>query len=475
MDTLKKFVLVTIYHFCLLLLCLFILSRGYLLFAGRRLQLDWAETFLMLLFFGIYLVLMWRDLYSKSYSHYFRYTIIIVARNIAGAVLCTLVVALMLVFVYPEAVVSRTAMSVFLLTSTGVFILLHMIHFAWIMNLSHLGLFHKRVLYLGKPDDRFPLDAMFQDAGGTKELCGRCVHRDNAWSFMGADKKHSRYEKLEALFFRNQVSEAIIFLGKDMEGPVVAQVTDFCRENAISYYLVPDIKSLPRLSRWSYSLSYVPLIERFATNRDSLVQISAKRILDIVFSSLVLLCFSPFWLAIVLAIKLEDGGPALYVSSRVGKNGKPIKFLKFRSMVLNADQLKAELLARNERKDGPLFKMKNDPRVTKVGRFLRRYSLDEMPQFANVLKGDMSVVGPRPHLPSEVASYVNEDYLRLECIPGITCLPQVHDRNNLSFRQWVDLDIKYRKEWNVFMDFKLIYQTALVVLKPLVGKGEVGY
>jgi len=475
MNNIKKFVLVTFYHVILLMICLSILSKGYLLFTGTHLQLLRPSTFLMVFFTGVYLLLMWKDLYSKSYSLYFRFTLGLVARNILIAILSTLTVAAGLILLFPEVVVSRLFMSIFLATGTGVFILLHVLHFLWIMNLSHLGLFHKRVLYIGKPDSRFPLNAMFQDAGITKELCGRCSFHDNQWHFTTPKHQKKTYDRLEGLFFRNQVSEAIIFLGKEIRGPIVAQVTEFCRTNAISYYLVPDIAPLPRLYRWSNSLAYIPLIERFATNRDSLTQISIKRIVDILFSSAVLLCFIPFWLAIVVAIRMEDGGPALYISTRVGKNGKPIKFYKFRSMVLNADNLKSQLMANNERKDGPLFKMRNDPRVTRVGAFLRRYSLDEMPQFVNVLKGDMSVVGPRPHLPNEVECYVNEDYLRLECIPGITCLPQIHDRNNLTFRQWVDLDIKYRKEWNVFSDFKLIYQTALVVLKPLIGKGEAGF
>jgi hypothetical protein len=143
-------------------------------------------------------------------------------------------------------------------------------------------------------------------------------------------------------------------------------------------------------------------------------------------------------------------------------------------MVKNAESLKKDLVQFNERADGPLFKMKDDPRVTKIGKFLRKTSLDEVPQLLNVLKGEMSFIGPRPQLPEEVVEYSDRDYLRLECIPGISCLPQVYGRDTLNFRDWIELDLQYRKDWSLKMDIQVLLKTIKIVIRPLLdwlGKG----
>ncbi len=133
------------------------------------------------------------------------------------------------------------------------------------------------------------------------------------------------------------------------------------------------------------------------------------------------------------------------------------------------------VLKHNERNDGPLFKMRNDPRITKVGKILRRYSLDEVPQLINVLKGDMSIVGPRPHLPQEVEAYQGSDYLRLDCMPGIVCLPQIYGRNYISFREWVDYDLHYRHNWSVILDLKIMIKTVRLILESFFSKREHGF
>ena len=216
-------------------------------------------------------------------------------------------------------------------------------------------------------------------------------------------------------------------------------------------------------------------MQRFVGERDSLTNISLKRLIDLFVSATALLLFLPLGLLIALAIKLEDGGPVFYVATRIGKNGRPIRFYKFRTMVVGADKQKAALLRYNQRGDGPLFKMRDDPRVTRVGRLLRRRSLDEVPQMINVLLGSMSLVGPRPHLPEEVAEYKNGDYLRLECIPGIVCLPQVAGRNTLGFKEWVALDLEYRRTWTLGLDFKIMAQTARIVLASFLNPQGPGY
>lgn len=193
--------------------------------------------------------------------------------------------------------------------------------------------------------------------------------------------------------------------------------------------------------------------------------IFTKRILDIFFSLLGLIVLTPVFLIISIWIKLCDNGPVFYVQERVGLNGKKFKIYKFRSMYVNADLLLEKLKQKNE-VQGPMFKIKHDPRVTSVGRFIRRTSIDELPQLVNVLKGDMSLVGPRPPLPSEVAQYSKYDLQRLWVIPGCTGLWQATERNNVGFDEMVNLDLEYIEKSNIFFDAKIILMTIYVMINP---------
>lgn len=187
-----------------------------------------------------------------------------------------------------------------------------------------------------------------------------------------------------------------------------------------------------------------------------------KRLIDIVCSFLGVLVLSPLFIIIAIIIKMTSKGPVFFSQKRVGKNGKEFDMYKFRSMVVNAEELKEKLAAKNEM-SGPMFKMKDDPRVTKVGKFIRKTSIDELPQLWNVLKGDMSLVGPRPSLPKEVAQFENWMYKRLEVKPGLTCYWQVSGRNNIDFEDWMKLDIKYVDERSTWIDIKLIFKTVGVL------------
>ena len=187
-----------------------------------------------------------------------------------------------------------------------------------------------------------------------------------------------------------------------------------------------------------------------------------KRIIDIVASFTGLIVLSPLMLVVSILIKLESKGEVIFKQKRVGLNGREFDMYKFRSMVVNAEELKEKLAAQNEM-SGPMFKMKDDPRVTKVGKFIRKTSLDELPQLWNVLKGDMSLVGPRPSLPKEVAQFEDWMHKRLEVKPGLTCYWQVSGRNNIDFEDWMKLDVKYVEERNLWIDIKLIFKTVGVL------------
>lgn len=189
----------------------------------------------------------------------------------------------------------------------------------------------------------------------------------------------------------------------------------------------------------------------------------AKRLLDIIVSGLLLFALLPAFLLIALAIRCTSPGPTLYRSIRIGKGGRRMKFLKFRTMRMDAEALKVSLIHLNE-KDGPIFKARNDPRITPVGRFLRKYSLDELPQLLHVLLGEMSLVGPRPHLPCEVELYSDAHWARLTVKPGLTCYWQVRGRSDLSFEQWVALDLEYVRDMGLMTDLRLLAATPRAVL-----------
>jgi len=191
-----------------------------------------------------------------------------------------------------------------------------------------------------------------------------------------------------------------------------------------------------------------------------------KRIFDFMASLFGLIILSPLFLIVAIAIKIEDPrGPVFYSQIRLGKNQEAFKMYKFRSMIVDADKRLKDLLDENE-VDGAMFKMKEDPRVTKVGQFIRKYSIDELPQLVNVLLGNMSLVGPRPPLPREVAEYTDYDKQRLTVKPGCTGLWQVSGRNDVGFHEMVELDLKYINMRNSFFDLYVLLKTILVFIKP---------
>ena len=188
-----------------------------------------------------------------------------------------------------------------------------------------------------------------------------------------------------------------------------------------------------------------------------------KRAMDIICSVLALIVLSPLFLAVIIAVR-RDGGPAFYTQTRIGKNGVPFKMYKFRSMCVGAEKMLDSLLQYNDLATGPAFKMKDDPRITKAGKFIRKYSIDELPQLLNIIKGDMSIVGPRPPLPREVEQYTPYQMQRLLVTPGLTCYWQTYGRSDIPFDQWVRMDLEYIQKRSLWVDIKLIARTIYTVL-----------
>lgn len=267
---------------------------------------------------------------------------------------------------------------------------------------------------------------------------------------------------LETLFERaRQLFVDEIFFTMPCEREVVREVLEKARANCIDLRLVPDMYNG---MTWQTPIEYIGQFPTVPLHCGQVPEIAlmTKRLMDIAFSSAVLVLLSPFLLAIAIAIKLDSKGPVLYTSERIGKKGRVFKCVKFRTMVRDAEKRRAEIMHMNER-DGVLFKISNDPRITRVGRFMRKYSLDELPQFLNVLKGDMSVVGPRPPIASEVREYKLSHLRRLDVTPGITGLWQVQGRQDPSFDSYISLDVTYIENWSVWLDVKIIMRTVGVV------------
>ena len=235
-----------------------------------------------------------------------------------------------------------------------------------------------------------------------------------------------------------------------------------CEREGISTSVTMDLFDLRIAEMRQTNFSGIPLLE-IETIRAKEWQLLFKRMVDIILSIFFMIILSPIILATVLAIKIESRGAILFSQIRSGVNGRKFKLYKFRSMIVGAEMKKKHIEKMNEM-DGPVFKIKHDPRITKIGRFIRKFSIDELPQLLNVLKGDMSIVGPRPPLPVEVQMYELWQRRRLSLKPGLTCIWQVSGRNNINFERWMEMDLEYIDNWSLWMDFKILFRTFFVVL-----------
>jgi len=252
-----------------------------------------------------------------------------------------------------------------------------------------------------------------------------------------------------------------IFFTTPCERKIVQHVLDQARIHGVDLRVVPDMYDG---LAWNSPIEYIGQFPTIPLHCGHVPEfgLMLKRGLDLLLSGLAVVALSPVLLAVAIAIKLDSRGPIFYSSERLGKKGRVFSCIKFRTMVRDAEKRRADVMHMNER-DGVLFKISNDPRITKVGQFLRKYSLDELPQFFNVLHGDMSIVGPRPPLASEVEEYKLSHLRRLDVTPGITGLWQVQARQDPSFDSYISLDVTYIDNWSIWLDLKIIVRTVVVV------------
>jgi len=324
------------------------------------------------------------------------------------------------------------------------------------------GIGKRRVLFIGGGGVLNELVGVWGQSLGF-EIVGRVgnVKRktENLKSIKGEDLPFLGYtDELKSVVEKYRIDEVV----QVAEVADSAEIVEFCQLNYIEYRFVPNMLEVQRTNTEIDFVRDIPVITLRPTAIDWWARVM-KRIMDILGSSLGLVLLSPLFVLVAVGIKLDSKGPVFYRSRRVSRN-KQFWMWKFRSMTIGADKKKGALMAQN-RRSGPLFKIQNDPRITRFGRFLRQTSLDEFPQLWNVLKGDLSLVGPRAHLPEEVAQYEKHHRKVLAVKAGATGLPQISGRSQLDFEKEVKLDIYYIENWSLWLDLKIILQTFGVLME----------
>jgi len=275
-----------------------------------------------------------------------------------------------------------------------------------------------------------------------------------------------KIDELDRVLECRTIHEIYVCLPVRSHSQTIQHIAHRCEDADVSVRIVADLFPLRIATRRLMYVEDIPLLA-LSTIPESQVTLAVKRAIDFTVSSILLVAFAPLFLVIAILIKRESQGPVFFAQERVGQNQRRFMILKFRSMVVNAEDMRADLEALNEA-DGPVFKIRDDPRITRVGKFLRRSSLDELPQLINVWRGQMSLVGPRPPIHSEVVQYTWDQRRRLSVRPGMTGLWQVSGRSDVSFKEWVEMDLAYIDSWSLLQDFIILFKTFRVVVQ---GRG----
>lgn len=294
------------------------------------------------------------------------------------------------------------------------------------------------------------LGALDSEADRAAQLEGSGV------TFLGSTAK--LYEMIQ----NGEVDEVYISLPVRSGYEEIQSIAHLCEGAAIPVHMVADLFPMRVATSRLMHLEDIPLLN-LSTIPEAHGKVLMKRTLDLVGSTILIMMLSPMLLLLAILVKLDSKGPVFFLQERMGQNQRRFKMIKYRSMVTNAEEIKASLMAMNEQ-DGPVFKITNDPRITRLGRFIRRYSLDEFPQLFNVWRGEMSLVGPRPPIPSEVEQYTWSQRRRLSIKPGMTGPWQVSGRNMIGFEEWVEMDLAYIDSWSIGLDFLILLKTFRAVV-----------
>lgn len=332
--------------------------------------------------------------------------------------------------------------------------------------LLKMGMGQRRLIFIGNNNITIEIAEKLSQDPSYKILGVIGNKNDNkSLNFLGTMKQ------MEYILKKRDVDE-VIQTKSDFSEAQNEDILEFCEINHIQYKFIPDLLDVKRSNISIDTIGGIPIISLKPTPLEGWGKVT-KRITDIIGTTLGFIILSPIFAITAIAIKIDSKGPILFSklddgspAKRIGQHGKAFKFYKFRSMYPNTDQLRYTKLAdKNIRSDGPLVKIKDDPRITKVGKFIRRYSIDELPQLWNVLIGNMSLVGPRPHLPEEVAQYKDHHHFVFTIKPGLTGIAQISGRSDLSFEEEVKLDRYYIENWSIWTDVKIIFKTIFVIIK----------
>lgn len=362
--------------------------------------------------------------------------------------------------------VSRIFLAVFAITNLVVLYSYKFILSATMKFIRREGMNSRIILIIADEDSNYFIDRLIE----TKDWGYRI------WAIMSDDEKIKEkygkeyhiipYVKDLSVVIDDKAIDEVFYCKSSLDQNEIQKFIYSCAEVGVVFRMQSLLLNYIKMQSSVSFLNQMPFLT-FRNTPDNYLALKFKSILDFLMSLFFMAVLSPIMLVIAFLIKL-DGGPVFFQQKRTGLNGRIFSCLKFRTMVVNAESLQKSLLDQNEQ-EGPVFKIKNDPRVTKIGRFLRKTSLDELPQFINVLKGEMSVVGPRPPIPSEVKQYKRWQNRRLSMKPGITCIWQVSGRNNIPFDQWMKMDMQYIDTWSLKLDMIILLKTVRVVLS---GDGQ---
>lgn len=349
---------------------------------------------------------------------------------------------------------------------------------SWALSVIYISFSHIIIRFLQKKSFLFGWGIKKVLIVGNGKTADNFIHIFSSHRHFGYDVvKRIRDFSLEtaqetAEFITGNRVDEIIQCDPNLTKAELVRLYDFANENHITFKYVADLLGIKVLRNEVIDIAGVPVVEVKRTTLEGWGRI-VKRIMDVLASGLLIIVFSPLILLVAIAIRLDSRGPIFFSTrddgsrvTRVGEGGKSFNYFKFRSMIPDSDNMRyKELADRNVRSDGPMVKIKDDPRVTRVGKIIRRWSIDELPELFLVFMGRMSLVGPRPHLPEEVAKYEHHHRKSLTIKPGITGMAQISGRSDLLFEEEVRLDVFYIENWSLLLDFTILFKTPLAVLK----------
>lgn len=432
---------------------------------------SFSDAFRERIGYFIVFVLVWggtaadQHLFESQRGRSLRRQLLIAART---ALVTLLITVFLMIFLRRDA--NQTFVLVFSLGTFGLIVLFRLILRVFLRGIRARGYNFRRIIIVGA-NERARHFADIIVNRGQYGFVLRGILDDNEERMHFFDGLNAKYlgpmADLERVITDEVVDEVYITLPVRSCYEEIQGVAGLCEGVGVPVRFVADFFPL-RIARSRVDLMEdVPILSMSAIPEQQ-IPLAIKRAIDVVASSCGLLVLIPLmFIPLAILIKLESRGPVFYAQERVGLNGRRFHMLKFRSMVANAEELRKELEEHNEA-DGPVFKIKNDPRITRIGAFIRKYSIDEFPQLLNVWSGQMSLIGPRPPIPSEVEEYSWDQRRRLSVRPGMTGLWQVSGRSETSFEDWVALDLEYIDTWSLFLDFQILWRTYGAVVK---GRG----